>query len=120
MLKNRFSTPISGENAETPHELVGKTSDKSSGVINGIVRGLLGTGPPDPTLESAYPSTRIDLASKQGQIRKSMSNQCRIDVESMPNRPRGGEGEANSRVRSRGSVPNIPLTIMGFVDIRAP
>ena len=35
-----------------------------------------------------------------------MSNQCQID-------PWGGEGEADSRVGSRGSVPNRPLTILG-------
>ena len=39
-----------------------------------------------------------------------MSNQCRIDVESMPNRPlkRGGRGGFEAEVR--GSVPNKPLT----------
>ena len=42
-----------------------------------------------------------------------MSNQCRIDVELMPNRPLRGEGEADSRVGSRGSVPNKPLGFLG-------
>ena len=46
-----------------------------------FVRGLLGTAPPDLTLEFASPSPLqgVNLASKQGQIRKSMSNRCRID-----------------------------------------
>ena len=40
-----------------------------------------------------------------------MSNQCRIDVESMPNRPvrRGGRGRFEGGV-SLGPVPNKPLT----------
>ena len=43
-----------------------------------------------------------------------MSNQCRIDVKSMPNRPlTKGEGEADSRVGSGGAVPNKPLTMLG-------
>ena len=37
-----------------------------------------------------------------------MSNRCRIDVESMPNRTLR-EGEADSRVRSGVSVPNEHL-----------
>ena len=36
-----------------------------------------------------------------------MSNRCQID-------PRGGEGEADSRVGSGGPVPNKPLTIIGM------
>ena len=80
------------------------------GTLVRLVRGLLGTGPLDPTLESASPSPPqgsilhrfdIDSASKQGQIRKSMSNQCQIDVESMPNRPlrKGGLGGFEAAVR---------------------
>ena len=82
---------------------------KSSGSLicifwwDSIVRGLLGTGPPDPTLESASPSPpqgsiwhrfNIDSTSKWGQIRKSNLFRCRIDVKSMPNRTlrRGGRG----------------------------
>ena len=56
-----------------------------------VVGGLLGTGPLDPTLDLPCPPLRVDLASiqhqfdidstsKQGHIRKSMPNQCRIDV----------------------------------------
>ena len=68
---------------------------------NRFVRGLLGTGPPDPTLESASPSPpqrsiwhrfNIEIGSNQEIDVESMSNRCQIDVESMPNRPmrRGG------------------------------
>ena len=80
----------------------------------GLVSGLLGTDPPDLTLESVSPSPfQVDLASKQGQIRRSMSNQCRVDVESMPNRPlkRGRRGGFEGEVR--GSVPNKLLTSRG-------
>ena len=56
-------------------------------------RGLLGTSPPDPTLESTSPSP------PQGSIwhrnRVKSGNRCRIDAKSIP---RGGEGEADSRV----------------------
>ena len=53
-----------------------------------LVRGLSGTGPPDPTLESTSPSPPqgrfgVEIRSNQ----ESMSNQCRIDVKSMRNRP---------------------------------
>ena len=43
-----------------------------------------------------------------------MSNQRRIDVESMPNRPlrRGGRGGFEGGVRG-GPVPNKPLTNLG-------
>ena len=37
-------------------------------------RGLLGTGLPGPRL--VLPSSGLNLASKYGQIRKSMSNRC--------------------------------------------
>ena len=74
------------------------------------------THPPDPTLESASPFPPqgsiwhrfdIDSTSKLGRIRKSMSNQCRIDAESTPE-----EGRAR-RIREwglGGAVPNKPLT----------
>ena len=42
-----------------------------------------------------------------------MKNQCRIDVESIPNRARGGEGEADSRVASGGPEPDKPLMSLG-------
>ena len=67
------------------------------------MRGLLGTGPPDPTLESASPSP------PQGQFGIEIWSTQEIDVESMPNRTLRGEGEADSRVGSRGPVPNKPF-----------
>ena len=62
---------------------------RTSVYTRAFVRGLLGTDPPDPTLESASPSLAQGSIwhRNRGQIRKSMSNQCRIDFESMPNRP---------------------------------
>ena len=86
-----------------------------------FVRGLLGTGPPDPSLESASPSPpqgsiwhRFNIDSTSNRVKSG--NRCRIDVESMLNRcridPWGGEGEADSRMGSGGSVPNKPLTII--------
>ena len=83
-----------------------------------IVRGFLGADPLDLTLESASPSP------PQGSIwhrnRVKSGNRCRINVESMPKRcqidPWGGEGEADSRVRSEGSVPKKPLTNSGFLN----
>ena len=87
-----------------------------------IVKGLLGTGPPDPTLESASPSP------PQGSIRHRFNIDStlifwfdqEIDVESMLNRcqidPWGGEGEADSRVGSGGPVPNKPFTILAFLE----
>ena len=57
-----------------------------------VVWLIIGTGLPDPTLESASPSP------PQGSIwhrkRVKSGNRCRINVESMPNRPlrRGGRG----------------------------
>ena len=83
-----------------------------SGWGSSIVRGLLGTGPPEPTLESASPSPpqgsiwhRFDIDSIliRHRNRVKSGNQCRIDVKSMPNRPlRSGEGEVDSRVGSGG------------------
>ena len=77
-----------------------------------VVRGLLGTGPPDPTLESPSPSPFEGSIWHRNRVKSG--NRCRINVESMLNRcqidPRGGEGEADSRVGSGGPVPNKPLT----------
>ena len=39
---------------------------------------------PHPQIRLALPSSGVDLGSKWGQIRKSMSNQCRIDAKSSP------------------------------------
>ena len=79
--------------------------------LSRIVRGLLGTGPPDPTLESASPSPpqaqgstwhqfNIDSTLIRHRNWVKPGNRCRrIDAE-------GGEGEAGSRVGSGGPVPN--------------
>ena len=76
------------------------------------MRGLLGTGPPDPTLESASLSPPKESIWHQNRVKSG--NRCRINVKSMLNRcqidPRGGEGEADSRATFGGSVPNKPLT----------
>ena len=85
------------------------------------MRGLLGTDPPDPTLESASPSPpqgsiwhrfSIDSTSIQHRFPDLTLFRCRIDAESMPNRPlrRGGRGGFEGGVR--GSVPNKPLTTL--------
>ena len=57
-----------------------------------IVRGLLGKGPPNPTLESASPSPFQGSIWHRNMVKPG--NRCRIDVESMPNRPlrRGRRG----------------------------
>ena len=83
-----------------------------------LVRGLLGTGPPDPTLKSASPSLpqssiwhrfNIDSTLIRHRFRDLTLFRCRINVESMLNRcqidPCGGEGEVDSRVGSVGSAP---------------
>ena len=49
--------------------------------VSSSVRALLGTGPPDPTLESASPSC---LQASIWHRNSSMSNQCRIDAKSTP------------------------------------
>ena len=46
---------------------------------------------PDPRVRLALPPSGVDLASKEGQIRKSMSNRCRIDAKR--GRRGGFEGE---------------------------
>ena len=79
-------------------------------VPNHSVRGLLGTGPPDPTLESTSPSLpqgsiwhrfNIDSTLIRHRNRVKSGNRCRIDVESMPNRPprKGGRGGFEGGVR---------------------
>ena len=75
-----------------------------------FVRGLLGTGPADPTLESASPSP--PQASIWHRNRAKSGNRCRIDAESMPNRPlrRGGQGGFEGAVQ--GPVPKRPLSIL--------
>ena len=70
------------------------------------MRGLLGTGPLDPTLESASPPLLkcrfgIDSTSIRYRFPDLTLFRCQID-------PRGW---AVSRVGSRGTVPNKPLTI---------
>ena len=65
---------------------------------------------PHPRIRLALPSSGVDWHRN----RLKAGNRCRINVESMLNRcqiePWGGEGEVDSRVGSRGSVPNKPLT----------
>ena len=90
-----------------------------------VVRGLWGTDPPDPTLESTSPSPpqgsiwhrcNIDSTLIRHRNRVKSGNRCRINVESMLHRcqidPWGGEGEVDSRVGSGGSVPHKPLTTL--------
>ena len=77
---------------------------------NMLAGGLLGTGPPDPTLESASPSILrgrfgIKIGSNQEIDVESMSNRFWIDAKSTLRR---GGGEADSRVGSGGPVPNNP------------
>ena len=93
-----------------------RTSARRRAVGGGakFVRGLLGTSPPDSTLESASPSPtqgsiwhrfNIDLTLMRHRFPDLILSRCRINVEPMLNRcqidPWGGEGEA---------VPNKPLT----------
>ena len=74
------------------------------------MRGFLGTGRPDPTLESASPSPpqgsiwhRFDIEIGSNQ----MSNRCQ----------RGGEGKADSRVGSGRPVPKKPLTRVVLANV---
>ena len=54
-------------------------------VFCSFVRGLLGTDPQNPTLESASPSPSQGSIWHRNRV-KSMSNRCRINVKSMSNR----------------------------------
>ena len=82
----------------------------SLGDDTGFVRCLLGTGPRTP------PSNPPRPPLLRGQFRIELESNQEIDVESMSDRyqidPRGGEGEADLRVGSGGSVPNKPLTTL--------
>ena len=78
------------------------------------MRGLLGTGPPDPTLESASPSPsqgsiwhRIDIDSTLIRHRFPVLILLRCQTD-----PWGGESEADSSVGSGGPEPNKPLTTL--------
>ena len=53
-------------------------------ISSNVVRGLLGTGPPHPTLESASPSPPQRSIWHRNRVRSA--NQCRINVESMSSR----------------------------------
>ena len=64
-----------------------------------FVRGLLGTDPPDPTLESASPSPpqgsiwHRDMVESRNRYQtdvESMSNRCQIDAKSAPEEGRAG------------------------------
>ena len=91
-----------------------------------LVKGFLGTGPPDPTLESASPSPpqgliwhrfNIDSTLSPHRNRVKSENRCRINVESMTLfrcqiDPWGREGEADSMVGSGWPVPYKPLTML--------
>ena len=61
-------------------------SFRVSGSPTGVVRLLLGTGPPDPTPESASPSPAQGSIwhPNRVKIRKSISNRCWIDTKSTP------------------------------------
>ena len=75
------------------------------------VRGLSGTEPPDPTLESASPSPPQGRFGIESRVKSG--NRCQIDAQSTPEEGRArqiGEREADSRVRSRGPVPNDLLS----------
>ena len=71
----------------------------------GIVRVLLGPDPPDPQICLALPSSGVDLAS----IRHWFDIWPYFD-------PRGGEGEADSRVGSGGPVPKKPRASLELID----
>ena len=76
----------------------------TSAIIWDDARGLRGTGPPDPTLESASPSPLQGSIWQRNRVKSG--NRCRINVESVLKRcqidPWGGEGEADSRVGAGG------------------
>ena len=76
------------------------TSDSHSLLeFSDLVRFIIGTGPPDPTLESASPSPL--QGSIWHQNRAKSGNRYRINVEPMPNRPQrwGGRGGFEGGVR---------------------
>ena len=85
------------------HAMANPRSNKNSRVV----RGLLGTAPPNPTPSNPPrpPRLRCRFGIEVG------SNRCRIDVESMPNRRprRGGRGGFEGE-RSGGPGPNKSLT----------
>ena len=96
----------------------------------GIVRGLLGTGPPDPTLESASPSPpqgsiwhrfNIDSTLIRHRNRVKSGNRCGINVESMLNRCKATPEERRARriqrVGSGGPEPNKPLTTKELMSV---
>ena len=112
------------------------------GLATSIVRCLLGTGPPDPTLNSASPSPAqgsiwhqfdIDLTLIRHRNRVKSGNQYRINVESMPNRPlrRGGRGaqmlvffsrilRALTEVWGRAICANDPRMSAGYPSPKLP
>ena len=107
-----FCRAASDELAEVP---VPNPSERCSTVLSSVVMGLLGTDPPDLTLESASPSPHsvdffykmfffpFDLASIQHRFPESTLFRFQIDTW-------GGEGTADSKVGYGGPVPNKPLT----------
>ena len=64
-----------------------------------LARGLVGRGPPDPTLKSALPSPPQGWIWHRSRVKSG--NRCRINVESMPNRSlrMGGRGDIEGGVR---------------------
>ena len=53
-----------------------------------------------------------EMGRNPNRNRVKSGNRCRINVESMSNRCQIDPGETDLRVRSGGSVPNKPLTIL--------
>ena len=66
--------------------------------------------PPDSTLESASPSPSRGSIRHRNRVRVKSGNRCRINVESMPNRPLrgGGQGEFEGGVGGACSYPEGP------------
>ena len=87
-----------------------------SNVFDCFARGLLGIGPPTPPSNPPHPplSGRFGI-DNIGSNQEAMWNQCRIDVASMPNRPRrrGGRGGFKGEVQGV-SVPNNALTTVAL------
>ena len=71
--------------------------EKSKHVKSHVVRGLLGTGPLEPTLESASPSPRQGSSWHRNRVKSG--NRCRIDAKSTPQ-----EGKARA-IRGWGPGP---------------